>query len=53
MNNEGLKNKLANRIYPASVTPFASDGSINAEAARNLLQMNLRQGATGFFIRCV
>lgn len=50
MKNEALKNKLANRIYPASITPFTSDGSINTEAARSLLQMNLRQGATGFFI---
>lgn len=50
MKNDTLKNKLAKRIYPASVTPFAADGSINAKAARDLLQMNLRQGASGFFI---
>ncbi len=45
-----MDRNLAGKIYPASITPFSADGGINASAMRALLEMNLSQGAPGFFI---
>lgn len=45
-----MKRNLTGQIYPASVTPFDSQNRINADALRDLLDLNLRQGAPGFFI---
>lgn len=39
-----------NGIYAASITPFDSTGHINHAALTALLEMNLKQGADGFFL---
>ncbi len=38
------------KLYVASVTPFDKEGKINGEAARQLWEKNISQGADGFFI---
>lgn len=45
-----MDRNLAGKIYPASITPFFADGGINTSAMRALPEMNLSQGAPGFFI---
>lgn len=45
-----MNRTLSGHIYPASITPFTTDGKINHAALRELLELNLRQGAPGFFI---
>jgi N-acetylneuraminate lyase len=37
-------------IYAASITPFTSDDKINAKVLKNLIERNLTEGASGFFI---
>ena len=37
-------------VIPATITPFAKDESINAEAMLRLMDWNLSQGVEGFFI---
>ncbi|WP_333646538.1 dihydrodipicolinate synthase family protein [Lacrimispora sp.] len=38
------------KLYVASITPFDQEGKINGEAARQLWEKNISQGADGFFI---
>jgi N-acetylneuraminate lyase len=37
-------------IYPASVTPFKPDGTVNPAALETLMRRNLNEGASGFFV---
>lgn len=37
-------------IFPATVTPFDRENRVNAAAMTALLEFNLKQGASGFFI---
>jgi N-acetylneuraminate lyase len=37
-------------IYPASITPFNGDGRFQAEVLIRLMERNLAEGASGFFI---
>ena len=45
-----MNRDLKGKIYPASITPFTSEGKVNTTALRQLLEFNLAQGAPGFFI---
>lgn len=44
-----VKEKMAG-IYPATVTPFSADGSINRLAMLEIMKRNLEEGAGGLFI---
>lgn len=37
-------------IYPALLSPFRKDGSINHEALRQLVRVNLNKGVAGFYV---
>ena len=37
-------------IYVALVTPYAKDGTLNPAAQVKLMERNLREGASGFFL---
>ena len=37
-------------IYPALLTPFKKDGTVNHEALRQLIRMNMDKGVTGFYV---
>ena len=37
-------------IYPALLSPFHKDGSINHEALRQLVRVNLKKGVAGFYV---
>jgi len=50
MTAEEKKNRFADRIYPATITPFTEDNKINHDALKALMEMNYNQGARGFFI---
>jgi N-acetylneuraminate lyase len=39
-----------NGIFPALVTPFKKDGSINEEALRAIIRLNLKKGVAGFYV---
>lgn len=43
------KKKFAG-IYPATITPFTDDNSINREAMLTLMRRNIEEGAKGLFI---
>lgn len=36
-------------IYPALLTPFTADGTVNEEALRRLIRLNLDKGVQGFY----
>ena len=50
MNMEERRAKFADRIYPATITPFTSDNKVNKQALRDVMNLNLNQGATGLFL---
>ena len=50
MTIEERRKLFADRIYPATITPFTEDNTINHKALQNLLELNYNQGARGFFI---
>lgn len=37
-------------IYPALVTPYTPDGSINHEALREIVEWNIEKGVNGFYV---
>lgn len=37
-------------IYPALLTPFKKDGSVNYDALRQLVRLNLEKGVSGFYV---
>ena len=37
-------------IYPALLTPFTADGEVNRTALRQLVEMNIRKGVSGFYV---
>ncbi len=37
-------------IYPALLTPFRADGSINEEALTQLIEWNIQKGVDGFYV---
>jgi N-acetylneuraminate lyase len=37
-------------IFPALLTPFKQDGSINEDSLRKLIAMNMAKGVTGFYV---
>ena len=37
-------------IYPALLTPFRKDGSVNHAALRQLVRMNIQKGVAGFYV---
>jgi N-acetylneuraminate lyase len=37
-------------VFPALITPFKNDGSINEASLRALIQLNLKKGVTGFYV---
>ncbi len=37
-------------IYPALLTPFCCDGSVNKPALRQLVEMNIAKGVSGFYV---
>lgn len=37
-------------IYAAQLTPFKADGSIDEKPLRQLIEMNIRKGITGFYV---
>jgi len=37
-------------VFPALITPFGADGQINETALRQLVQLGLRQGVSGFYV---
>lgn len=37
-------------IYPALLTPFKKDGSVNYDALRQLVRLNIDKGVTGFYV---
>ncbi len=45
-----MKNKLFGGIMPALVTPFDEEGKLRAEAARGIMDWQLKRGANGFYI---
>ena len=50
MSWEEDKAKFSDRIYPATITPFTADEELSEDALRKVLELNLAQGAKGFFI---
>lgn len=47
---EEKKAKFADRIYPATITPFTEDNKVNRKALKELMTLNCDQGARGLFI---
>ncbi len=43
-------NKNFRGVFPALLTPFAKDGSINHDELRKLVRMNLKKGVAGFYV---
>ncbi|MBQ9642845.1 MAG: N-acetylneuraminate lyase [Lachnospiraceae bacterium] len=41
---------FADRIYPATITPFTEDNKVNRRAMKQLMERNCREGARGLFI---
>lgn len=37
-------------VFPALLTPFKKDGTINEQAVRDLMEMNIKKGVTGFYV---
>ncbi|MDR1418815.1 MAG: N-acetylneuraminate lyase [Treponema sp.] len=37
-------------IYPALITPFTSNGKINAKAMEQIIHINLEKGVSGFYV---
>ncbi|MGI5895261.1 MAG: N-acetylneuraminate lyase [Candidatus Merdivicinus sp.] len=37
-------------IYPALITPYTSDGAINHEALREIVEWNIEKGVDGFYV---
>ena len=50
MSWEEDKALFSDRIYPATITPFDADEEFNEQALRAVLELNLSQGARGFFV---
>lgn len=46
----GNINGQINGIFPALITPYKGDGSINEESLRNLVKMNLDKCVKGFYV---
>lgn len=42
--------KLLNGIYPALLTPFDKSGKLNKNALRQLVEMNIKKGVSGFYV---
>ena len=45
-----FREKFAGKIFPATITPFTADNKVNEQAMRDVMSMNIRQGASGLFI---
>mgnify|MGYP000002781782 CR=1 FL=1 len=45
MNAESFKG-----VYPASLTPFKRNGSINYEMIPEMVEFHLKNGVTGFYV---
>ena len=37
-------------VFPALITPFGADGQVNEAALRQLVQLNLHKGVSGFYV---
>ncbi len=50
MTYEEKRALFADRIYPATITPFTEDDKVNRRAMKELMTLNCDQGARGLFI---
>lgn len=45
-----MNTKAFQGIFPALLTPFNTDGKLNEEVLRNLVEFNLKKGVSGFYV---